>query len=257
MSIQNEGKKLRIYIYGKNALSDIDFLNKKISSNLTKIGDNIFKANEKKSNNEYYIIQGDINNENNNIIQKYLTENYQKEDLTKANKIMGGLIKKYSNDLFNDSLEEEISKVLTSYRKFYDVILISVDNLLDEESKLAFNFFQGFSELRGSQPFIFFLTKKEEKPNIQNLFPLVTNEFFDKRNVYAFKFPTNDEELQIINNHLYECRIYYHEEGNGDSDEITHSFNILICGRAGVGKSSFINQFLQKKVAKEIGRAHV
>ena len=251
MSIQNEGKKLRIYIYGKNALSNIDFLNKKISSNLTKIGDNIFKANEKKSNNEYYIIQGDINNENNNIIQKYLTDNYQKEDLTKANEIMGGLIKKYSNDLFNDSLEEEISKVLTSYRKFYDVILISVDNLLDEESKLAFNFFQGFSELRGSQPFIFFLTKKEEKPNIQNLFPLVTNEFFDKRNVYAFKFPTNDEELQIINNHLYECRSYYHEEGNGDSDEITHSFNILICGRAGVGKSSFINQLLQKKVAKE------
>ena len=251
MSIQNKGKNLRIYIYGKNALNDINYLNKKISLNLTTIVDNVYTANEKKSNKEYYIIQGDINDEKNNIIKKYLTENYKKENLTKANKELGELIKNNSNDLFNEKLEEKISEVLISCRHFYEVIIISVDNLLDEDSKLAFNFFQGFSEIRACQPFIFFLTKKDEKPHIQNLFPLVTNEFFDKRNVYAFKFPTNDEELIIFNKYLYECRNYYHEEGNGDSNQLTHSFNILICGRAGVGKSSFINQFLQKKVAKE------
>ena len=68
------------------------------------------------------------------------------------------------------------------------------------------------------------MTKKEEKQNIQHLFSLVTNEFFDKRNVNAFKFPTNDEELEIINNYLYECRNYYHETGNGDGDKLIEIF---------------------------------
>ena len=44
---------------------------------------------------------------------------------------------------------------------------------------------------------------------------------------------------------------YYHEIGNIGIINRNQTFNILICGPAGVGKSSFINQFLQEKIAKE------
>jgi GTPase SAR1 family protein len=43
---------------------------------------------------------------------------------------------------------------------------------------------------------------------------------------------------------------YYHEISISKSNNF-HSFNILVCGPAGVGKSSFINQFLEEKLAKE------
>ena len=44
---------------------------------------------------------------------------------------------------------------------------------------------------------------------------------------------------------------YFHEVGNCGVINHSQTFNILICGPAGVGKSSFINQFLQDKTAKE------
>ena len=46
------------------------------------------------------------------------------------------------------------------------------------------------------------------------------------------------------------CMKYYHEIGTFKLN-MSHSFNILICGPAGVGKSSFINQFLQEKKEKD------
>ncbi len=49
---------------------------------------------------------------------------------------------------------------------------------------------------------------------------------------------------------------YYHEIGTFKLN-MSHSFNILICGPVGVGKSSFINQFLQEKQAKEGERLSV
>lgn len=49
---------------------------------------------------------------------------------------------------------------------------------------------------------------------------------------------------------------YYHEIGTFKLN-MSHSFNILICGPAGVGKSSFINKFLREKQAKEGERLSV
>ena len=156
MNIKTKGNKLRIYIYGKTALNDINYLNKKLYVNLEQAKNNVYKVNDNQSNTEYLIIPGEINAEKNNIIYDYLMKNYQDENLIKANDIINEKIKKQSNDLFNESLE--------------------------------------------------------------------TNEFFDKRNLYAFKFPTNDEELEIVNNYLYECKNYYHETGNGDGDKLIEIF---------------------------------
>ena len=44
---------------------------------------------------------------------------------------------------------------------------------------------------------------------------------------------------------------YYHEISNNEINSQLSTFNILICGQAGVGKSTFINQFIHKKEAKE------
>ena len=46
------------------------------------------------------------------------------------------------------------------------------------------------------------------------------------------------------------CMNYYHEISISKLNN-SHSFNILVCGPAGVGKSTFINQFLEEKQAKE------
>lgn len=44
---------------------------------------------------------------------------------------------------------------------------------------------------------------------------------------------------------------YYHEVRNIEINAQAQTFNILICGQVGAGKSSFINQFPHEKVIKE------
>ena len=89
-----------------------------------------------------------------------------------------------------------------------------------------------------------FLTKKNNNPNIFTLFQFLTNEFFDKRNVTSFKFPANDEEKKIVNNMYINSTNYFQEIGESNNDVKSPTFNVLICGHAGVGKSNFINKFL-------------
>lgn len=246
--------KLRIFIYGKSALEDIKYICNSLNLSITQ--DNRFSfrpyvTNDKESKWEYFIFPGEINDEKNETIKNYLKENYAKENMLKANDQIKAIVKLHASDHNNDKLNEEISEILLKYRNFYDILIISVDNLLDEDCKSAFKFFQNFSDKRSQQPFLLFLTKKDNNPNILNLFQFVTNEFFDKRNVSAYKFPTNDEEINKIHNFFIKCMNYYHEIGNTGISNHNQTFNILICGPAGVGKSSFINQFIQEKTAKE------
>ena len=44
---------------------------------------------------------------------------------------------------------------------------------------------------------------------------------------------------------------YYHEIDNNDINGHLNTFNILICGQYGTGKSTFINHFIHEKVVKE------
>ena len=245
--------KLRIFIYGKNALNDIKYISNTLE---TRLNDDIkYKVKpycgvDTESKLEYFIFSTEINEDANENIKSYFIEHAEKENLLKANDEIKKAIIAHSNDSNNEKLNNEISKILLEYRHFYDILVICVDNLLDEDSKMAFNYFQGFSEEKTKQPFILFLTKKEDNPNVQNLFQFVTKEFFDKRNVFAYKFPTNDKETEEIQNFFRICVNYYNEAGNSDIKSVSQTFNILICGQAGVGKSCFINYFLQEKVEK-------
>ena len=112
-------------------------------------------------------------------------------------------MKNHSEGEIYGQINKEISNILFKYRYFYDALVISVDNFLDIDSKFAFQYFQEFSQIKTKQSFILFLIKKDNNPKIFDLFQFITNEFFDKRNVYAFKFPRNEEEIENINNFFY------------------------------------------------------
>ena len=249
--------KLRIIIYGKNADNDIAYLFKTIDkyyrqdNKFSKYNIKPFTTKDTESNWEYYIFSGEINNDRNETIKLYLNEHYENENFLKAHDEMKRIVDAHSNDRDNDKLNAELSDLILKYRNFYDILVILVDRLFDQDSQLAFRFFQGFTKTRAEQPFIIFLTKKEKNPNIINLFQFVKNEFFDKRNVSAKKFPENDEEIDQLQKYFIKCMNYYHEVGNCGVINHSQTFNILICGPSGVGKSSFINQFLQEKIAKE------
>ena len=70
-------------------------------------------------------------------------------------------MKNHSEGEINEKLSKEISNILFKYIYFYDVLLISFDNLLGIDSKYAFQYFQGFSQIKAQQSFILFLTKKD------------------------------------------------------------------------------------------------
>ena len=246
--------KLRIFIYGKYALNDFqnicDNSDMKIYEHDEKNIKYSFITN-KESSWEYFIFSGEINEQRNEVIKSLLEEHFKSENSVKMNKSIKEIVKRYEKAENNDSLNKELKNLLNENRNFFDVLVICVDNLLDEDSKLAFNFFQGFSKIRAEQPFTLYLTKKDNNPNIITLHQFITNEFFDKRNVYAYKFPTNNNEKENIHKFFINSMNYYHEIGTGASGSQLQTFNVLICEGAGVGKSTFINQFLQEKRAKE------
>ena len=82
------------------------------------------------------------------------------------------------------------------------------------------------------------------------LYQWITNEFYDKRNLEDFKFPLTDIEKNKILNFFIKCMNYYHEISISKINN-SHSFNTLVCGTAGVGKSSFKINFLKKNKLKK------
>ena len=216
--LKNEGK-LKIYFYGENLLK---LLIQHTTFQNTKIVDGKIeyeKGFDLALNWEYFIFDK-ITEENNEFIAY-----------------------KIGQDFLN--------------KEFYDIIIVTVNSLLDKNSKLFFKRFQNFSNQKSKQPFILFITKEEE-PKVETLFNLITNEYFDKRTIYALKYPSfiNGNENKYILELICKFRNYYHEEGDSfqafnENIGTNYKFNILVCGRAGTGKSSFINNLLGERKAKE------
>ena len=171
---------------------------------------NILNKTSIKSSWENYIFEGELNSKRNNAIKNLLERDCESKD-------------------------------------FYDILIITVDKLLNENTKSVFTFFQRLNEIiLNPQPFILFLTKNEENPKIKELHKFITNEYYDKRNLYAFK----ENETEKINKVLLKSMNYYHEKEKlkyWNSLKIPISFNILICG---VRKNNFLSQFLEVKQIK-------
>ena len=218
-SLKNEGK-IRLYFYGDYFIYKL--INQTSIQEQTIKEDNYtyYKATNNALNWEYFRFDK-ITEENNVCISKKITNDFEMRD-------------------------------------FYDIIIITVDELLDKSSQMFFKHFEKFSQQKSMQPFILFLTKKEENPDITKLYKFITNEYLDKRNLYALKYPdlNNEEETKLILELICKFRNYFHEEGDSyetfnDKLSSDYKFNILLCGRAGTGKSTFINKFLEDKKAKE------
>ena len=249
-----EDYKLRIFLYGKRALNGIKYLSKNLYNNIiTEIKNEqyVYVIKDTKYNYEFYVIEGELNESKNKIIESYLKEHYQNENMIKANELIEEVTKKYMNEINNYEIDYATSRILKLYRQFFDILVICVDTLNSKDSKLVFKFFQGFTNINAQQPFIYFLTKFEDHPNITELFEYNNNEFFDRRNAFAFKFPRDDKELEILNNQFIKCKNYYNEINADDINNANHTFNIAVCGPAGSGKSTFINYFFRDKVSKE------
>lgn len=218
---KNEGK-IRIFLYGENILAKLNLPilgNEKTEEEngiIYKIG-TIFQLNW-----EYYTFT-EINEETNKIIAEKIRNNFLNLD-------------------------------------FYDVIIVTVTNLLEEKSKIFFKYFENISQQISSQPFILYLTK-EDNPKIETLYEYITNDFLDKRTLFALKYPdlADDINSQLVLDCLFKFRNYYNELGDlfemRKEIILTDYFkmNILICGKSGTGKSTFINKILEERKAKEGG----
>ena len=108
-----------------------------------------------------------------------------------------------------DEIKEECNKLISIFLKenfertdFYDIIIVTVNNLLDKELKIFFNYFEKFSSIKSKQPFILYITKNKDNPNVEQLYSLITNEYFDKRGLFVLKYPFNENEKKLILNYL-------------------------------------------------------
>lgn len=216
---KNEGK-MRIFFYGENILAKLNLPNYGFEISEVENGIKYKKITIFELNWEYYIFS-EINEESNKIIAEKIRNNFLNSD-------------------------------------FYDVIIVTVTNLLEEKSKLFFKYFQNFSQQISSQPFILFLTK-EDCPKIETLYEYITNDFLDKRTLFALKYPDLAEDVnsQLVLDCLFKFRNYYNEQGDlfemRKENILTDYFkmNLLVCGKSGTGKSTFINKILGERKAKE------
>ena len=82
------------------------------------------------------------------ILKIYQKEYYQSENALNYNDEIQNIILNILDDDNICELNRDISKILSIDNKFCDVLAIFVDNLLNEDSKLYFKFFQVFHKIK-------------------------------------------------------------------------------------------------------------
>ena len=223
---------LNIIIYGSNILSDINkIVHKCPSLKESSSYKNVKFFVEDKTKWNYFLISGEYTNKTFKGIKKILDNHYEK---------------KIKVDFF----EGKGPKMKADKNILLDVLIICVDNLEDKISKQIFDDIQKYTFKLAKMPFTIFLTKKQENPNIEQYWDLVTNKFYDIRNLYALKFPNTVEEKTSIYNKLNYFYNYYNSIGYTDPNKI-NSLNIMIVGQAGSGKSTLQNLLQREKIARE------
>ena len=108
-----------------------------------------------------------------------------------------------------------------------------------------------------NQPFYLFLTEEKE-PDIKIILKKTSSySKMDPRNFFAMKYENlNKDNYFNILKYITKFYSYYNELGDtinfeDENNSYISRFNILVCGRAGVGKSTFINKVLNEKKCRE------
>jgi ABC-type multidrug transport system fused ATPase/permease subunit len=123
-----------------------------------------------------------------------------------------------------------------------------IDELLNRFSKIPLKY----------QPFYLLLTLSEKEPNIEIIYNKISNfKKMDKRNFYTMRYEfSNDEVYYNLINQLNKFFSYFNELGDinimeDKNNDFAARLNILVCGRAGAGKSTLINKILDEKRCRE------
>lgn len=219
-------RQMNIIIYSKNKISD-NFI-----SSICEI--------QNLKNNELYGVNIKIgkNPEKKEYLYKFV-ENGNEEKLEAISK-----------DIKKEGIEDKNSVCIDN------VIVTLSDNLMSPEIDELLNYFSKIPQKY--QPFYLHLTLSEKDPNIEEIYNKILNyKKMDKRNFYTMKYEALNDDIYLkFINQLNKFFSYYNELGDinimeDDNQNFAARLNILVCGRAGAGKSTLINKILNEKRCRE------
>ena len=152
-------------------------------------------------------------------------------------------IKKEGKD---DKNYESIDNVIVTISN--DLNSPEIDELLEHFSLIPKNY----------QPFYLHLTLSKKDSDINIIYNKISSYLrMDKRNFNTLYFdPSNDDTYFKFINQINKYYSYYNELGDinvleNEDQQFAARLNILVCGRAGSGKSTLINKILDEKRCRE------
>ena len=186
----------------------------------------------------------------------------------------------YENNLFVDNMYFLIGKEDNEEKKINNFINIIEEKEKDSEFRSLLIFFDEYNLIESLikiinkcykyQIFILIITPNDkdklymEISNKVNKLSETKRSYFDMNNIFIYNNSPNELAKSVIS--IFRVYTYFNQLGSGfytklqNSDlkienfqqEIsnlfhTHYFNILLCGRTGAGKSTFINRILGEK----------
>lgn len=157
--------------------------------------------------------------------------------------------------LINEGNEEKLKSISLNFKNKDSVFICFSKSLSSPEiDKILTIFSKVFLKY---QPFYLFLTEEEE-PDINIILKKVSSYTkMDIRNFFSMKYDKSNKDMHInIFKHITKFFSYYNELGDfitfeDEEKSFASRLNILVCGRAGVGKSTFINKILNEKRCRE------
>ncbi len=154
---------LNIFCYGNDDLSNIiQTMNHFVEKNDNEIEYSV--SNNSEETWKYFIFEGEINEKKNEVIKKMSKQHFNDEDISAVNDEIKGI---KDND---ENRDKKVKKILRKYRKFFDILILFVKKLSDENSKELFKFFHNISDIKNNNHL--FLTKEEDTPKVYKPYEL-------------------------------------------------------------------------------------
>ncbi len=116
---------LNIFCYGEYARNDLKDIVQTMN-NVVAESDNEIEysvSNNSEETWKYFIFEGEINDKKNEVIKKMICKHFEDENMSEANEE----IKNISDD--DENRDKKVKKILSKYRKFFDILILSVQTL--------------------------------------------------------------------------------------------------------------------------------
>ena len=171
--------------------------------------------------------------------------------------VIEGINKDRKNWIFylvENGNEEKLNSISKNFKNNDSVFICFSQNLCSPEIEQILTIFS--KVFLKSQPFYLFLTIEQNQDINIILKKISLYSKMDPRNFFTMKYENNNEIYLNILKYITKFFSYYNELGDTITleDEVNtfaSRLNILVCGRAGAGKSTFINKILNDKRCRE------